>query len=465
MVYNPFKKLDELRYPSGLPSQTTKPYDPWSGYSSLQSSVKNTTTKPPAPPYTPPPATDTAKATTQPSYLTNSQTLADKQKQQAQERLNRSKANTITSYDEKGRLLKESIPMLQNQFAKTQQYFDTGNTNALNKANIAKENIEVEAGSAQRQNAETLRTGQRNIANRFAGLNTSDSYGAGSHVQAQENVQSDFNRLTAENLRQKTNQKAAIDQQLVDYQTSAEKELNGVKAKLDTVIMQIQSDITMNDLQKQNAIDSTIADYEDAVNGIDTSMNKILQDYQLKLMELEKTSLSPEFMQTGKPQNESDYKFLVENSEKYDKYGAMLGKTGGSGDQSQNSKTKALKIAQKIKDSSNYAKSGITGLMRMAMPGSSRRVEGLLQQLTTELQLEDVKRLRGQGTITDAEREILANSISALDLDQKHPGRSKLTLEDFNNEIQNMIDKLSAETEKSTTNRDVYDQLLSRWGY
>lgn len=452
MAYNPFKKLDELRYASSSANQAPKPYDPWAGYSSLQSNQNNTTTKPTydfsqaKSVYTPKPTTTTTATTSTPSYLQTFETLADKQRKQSEERLGRAKEYQTSAYDERNRLLKESIPQLQNQFGQTQGYFDKAMVGATDKANLAKSNIEDTAGSTQRQNAESLRTGRANIANRFAGLGTSDSYGAGSHMQAQENQQSDFNRLTAENLKQKSNQLSEIENNLQTYQLDAQRQLDGLKSTLDQTVSQIQSNMRMNDLDKQKAIDSAVYDYEDSLNTIDTTLNSMYKDYQLKALELEKTSLSKGFMAGGKPENENDYKYLVENSDKYDKYGAMLG-TGASTQKSKKADEIVASIDQILLDPSLGQVTGAKNISTLFPGTPAQTTKNRVNQLLGQLQLSNIDQLKGQGQITEGERAILRDAVTYLGTNQGD--------QDFVNTLTQLRDNLKkgTPTNSSTTNQ------------
>lgn len=86
---------------------------------------------------------------------------------------------------------------------------------------------------------------------------------------------------------------------------------------------------------------------------------------------------------------------------------------------------------------------GITGNVRFALSGKSRQAEGVLKQLLAELQLEESKRMKGQGTMTDSERDLLANSIAAFNLDKN--GRSRLNDKDFKAEISRLYAGLTGQ--------------------
>lgn len=82
------------------------------------------------------------------------------------------------------------------------------------------------------------------------------------------------------------------------------------------------------------------------------------------------------------------------------------------------------------------ATKGITGKVRFGYSDESRKAEGQLKQLVGILQLENIEKLKGQGTITDAERQILKDSLANFNLDKN--GRSRLSNEDFQAEIERL---------------------------
>lgn len=89
---------------------------------------------------------------------------------------------------------------------------------------------------------------------------------------------------------------------------------------------------------------------------------------------------------------------------------------------SADSKNKVLGIVGQLK---NMDLAGVTGRARFALRDRDIEAEALLKQMSAELQLEEAKRLKGQGTLTDAERQILRDAIGSFNFDEK--GRSKLS--------------------------------------
>jgi len=88
----------------------------------------------------------------------------------------------------------------------------------------------------------------------------------------------------------------------------------------------------------------------------------------------------------------------------------------------------------------------ITGNLRLALGTKAQAAEGKLKQLVSKLQLKDIDKLKGQGTITDAERAILKDSLTALNIDKN--GRSSLSDEDFRTELNKIKSALTGGAEQ-----------------
>jgi len=104
---------------------------------------------------------------------------------------------------------------------------------------------------------------------------------------------------------------------------------------------------------------------------------------------------------------------------------------------------------------------GITGKARWAWTDKARKAEGKLKQLNSELQIEESKRLKGQGSMSDAERAILANAVSSFNLDEN--GRSRLSDKDFKAELAKLKTGLSGQGSTTSTAYDenkLLDEVL-----
>ena len=350
-IYNPFekKKKEDFTLPWGtntgslpfgtkFPNQTTNstPNQSVNTASSPQNSSRNrgvyqngqqigsSEKQVVLPSYTPP--APTPKPTNQqsnvPSYITSFKDLAARKRENAAGAKQRQDDYYTNSYAERNRALGAQVPKLQQQFSDTQGFFQKGLANAQQKADYDKQNITDATGSLQREAAQTRQESAARTGQKFAGLNTTDSFGFGSHGRAQENIESDFNRFTQENLRSAEQQKFEVDSNLQEYELTAQQKIDDVRIKLDNVIAQIYSDQTLNDIEKQGALDGVFGDYQSVLDEIDTEMNGVYERYAQSLAELEKNGLSDGFMNTGIPENEADFKMKFENPDEYE---AMFG--------------------------------------------------------------------------------------------------------------------------------------------
>ena len=283
-----------------------------SGYSSQYASNPSN--------YKAPQATQQTQQTQQssvPSYITGYESLAEKQKALLDQQRKQGEDYYGKSYAERNRLLQESIPALQQQFIKTQGNIQKGIDSATQSAEYKKQNAEDQWGESQRQAAKTRQESEGRTRNKFAALGTTDSWGAGSYGQAQENVESDFNRFTQQGLRQKEQNLFDIDKELQIYEIEAQTKLDELNVELDTLERQIRSDITMNALDKQNALDELYNKYESAVMGVEEEMQGVYKDYYQAQQANDAQALSEQFMNTGVPQTEADYRYKTQNYKAY----------------------------------------------------------------------------------------------------------------------------------------------------
>ena len=289
-------------------------------------------------------------------------------------------------------------------------------------------------GDAQRDAAKSLRDTQSQNQKTFAGLNTLDSRGEGSFQQATENTSSDFNRFTQQTLRAKADRFAEIDTTVSKAERQAIALIRQESVKLEDVKRQIQFALRNNDQELANELSDIASNSEGLILSIQEAVTGMkyqadLEKYNLDMQSNEK--LSPEFLQTGQPQNEQDYTWKLNNAKEYGQ--AFPSLTAGNGD----SGTKVSGIVDQLKAMNTQ---GITGAVRFGLSYDSRAAQGLLKQLSSELQIEEAKRLKGQGAMSDSERAILANSIASFNLDKN--GKPNIS----DTRFRQILDELQAKT-------------------
>jgi len=442
-IYNPFekKKKEDFTLPWGtntgslpfgtkFPNQTTNstPNQSVNTASSPQNSSRNrgvyqngqqigsSEKQVVLPSYTPP--APTPKPTNQqsnvPSYITSFKDLAARKRENAAGAKQRQDNYYTNSYAERNRALGAQVPKLQQQFSDTQGFFQKGLANAQQKADYDKQNITDATGSLQREAAQTRQESAARTGQKFAGLNTTDSFGFGSHGRAQENIESDFNRFTQENLRSAEQQKFEVDSNLQEYELTAQQKIDDVRIKLDNVIAQIYSDQTLNDIEKQGALDGVFGDYQSVLDGIDTEMNGVYERYAQSLAELEKNGLSDGFMNTGIPENEADFKMKFENPDEYEAMFESQGVSEKSQDAIDTITTIDDILGRDLHSVLGPLEIRGTALGQSLLGGKGYDTKQLIENVRGNIELSAAGKLKGQGPISEGEREILKRAAAAL---------------------------------------------------
>lgn len=341
-----------------------------------------------------------------PSYITSYENLADKQKALLEQQNKQGQEYYGQSYGERNRLLQESIPDLQSQMIKTQGNIQKGIESAQKSAEFKKQNAEDQWGESQRLAAQTRAKSEARNRNRFAALGTTSSWGAGSYGQAQENVESDFNRFTQQGLRTKEQNMFEIDKALQDYEIEAQTTLDDLEFQVNSAVRQIQSDMRMNDIEKRNALDSLFSDYQAKVLGVEEGMQGVYADYYKALESVEANSLSDVFMQTGQPQTEADFKYMTENYEALEK---MKSPQGGQ------NQGKALSLVNSLLQGNTGAVSGgfrTPGFIAPLVPGAAA-ARADYEGIKNLLSLAERGQLKGSGAVSDFEARMLEKAALA----------------------------------------------------
>lgn len=375
----------------------------------------------------------TVKQTPQPTASENRlsfiSSTADKQKQFAEEQRKQQEDYIRQQYGLANSQLMEQVPAAREQF----NQFKTNTEQTIGDLLAGGERQKGQAsdyyGEAQRLAAKTLRETQGDTQRTFSGLNTLDSRGEGSFDQANTNVMSDFNRTTQQNLKSKADKLSEIDQSVSSAVRSAQQTIVQENAKLTQLERDIQYAMANNNLQQARELTDAYNTTKQYIYDIADNVNNMQYQFSLEKEKLasemvKAKTFTPQFMSTGVPTNQAEYEFLVKNKKNMDSlYGAADNKSSG----------KVNSIADKLLGMNTR---GITGRMRLGFSDESRNAKGLLNQLSSELQLEEAKRLKGQGSMSDAERAILANAVASFNFDKE--GNPQVSDERFQEILQEL---------------------------
>lgn len=282
-----------------------------------------------------------------------------------------------------------------------------------------KQAIEELYGAQQREAMQAQREEQGNLQNLFAGLGTVDS------SVFQNQAANSAARLTGKTQSisaQKTRDLVAANRALSEYKTIAQQLIDQEQANFDTALQNIQNTYAQGTQEYNDAIIAAYATAQDNIYKIENDVTE---------------------------------KELAFEQEK-----AKLGLSDSSSAQgSENSAAKVRNIVEKL---SKMNTKGITGLMRYQWSDEARNAGGLLKQLTSELQLEEAKRMKGQGTMTESERAILANSVAALNPDANGlPQISNERFQDILSELYEQFGGSSGQTQAGGNSLQIGGYIVS----
>jgi len=147
---------------------------------------------------------------------------------------------------------------------------------------------------------------------------------------------------------------------------------------------------------------------QDQMSSIEQQAMQQKQTIALELQKLDASKLSPEFMATGKPTNQAEYDYLVQNADKFKTLGII-------GDQANGNQNKALTMVNNLlaKDTK-----GITGVLRTGnspiaawtgAAGAQADYDGLKNLLA----LAERGQLKGSGAVSDFEAKMLEKAAMA----------------------------------------------------
>lgn len=369
----------------------------------------------PAPTPTPTPTPAPQQQSSKPSYIAGYENLAEQKKKMLGDQRSSQEDYLNKYYGTAGQANQQNIDALNRNLAQNKASYEKSLAMNQARTDTKKQNVEDVWGEGQRQAAMTRKESEGRTRNKFAALGTTDSWGAGSYGQAQENVESDFNRYTQQGLRAKQEDLQELDFALQEYELQSQAKLDDLEMQVTQALNQIAQNQALSEIEKANAIKELGFAYEDAKMQVEEGLQGKYQEYYDKLAASEASEL--DFDDNGQPLNQASYEWMLKNP---DEYKAAFASTDNQS---------ANKVRGIIEQLAPMKTKGFTGLLRIPLSDEARNAEGLVKQLSSELQLEEAKRMKGQGTMTESERAILANSISAMNPDKN--GRPRVSDDRF----------------------------------
>lgn len=254
------------------------------------------------------------------------------QEEQARQR---SADATAQRYNLASENIKGSIPNLRSTMDTYRANTEADIADVVKQGETQKEQTRDYYGEANRTAAQARGETQQQATQKFASQGAIDSAGAGSYRQANENIDSDFNRYVQQNSKEMATKLTDIDTAVGQYQRQAKTLIQNEEAKFNESVRQIEYQLADNEIAKTQAIEQVYQQYNDRINQIRDTLSVIEQQgitqkqtIQLELDKLSKTQFTPEFMATGVPTNQAEYEFMVTNADKMKELGIFGGGQG-----------------------------------------------------------------------------------------------------------------------------------------
>ncbi len=158
----------------------------------------------------------------------------------------------------------------------------------------------------------------------YAALGTIDSYGTGSFTQGNANADSEFNRDTQQRYDTLAQNLTDIDRTVANYKTEALALIDTEKAKYEDTVRQINTQLRDNEVARRGAIKQAYYATQEAINKISdeyeglrisAEQNKLTFEQEMEKLIAENTmsTVSDWFKQTGQPQTQDDFNFIIKN--------------------------------------------------------------------------------------------------------------------------------------------------------
>lgn len=347
-------------------------------YKNISSTPKDTTTSAPS----------TEKPSAFQQYLSSIQQIADKQKARSSANLGNTEKYYTNLYNTTNNALLGQIPEEQQNFE---------NYKAAQQARVARaesalpgqeEMVTTDYGAAQKARAQTRAESEARLRNQFAGMNASDSYGAGSLTSEISGLENTFNAQTASAEVQRLGDIFKLRQNVQDVKDESDSLVAAEEVKLRATIRSIKSQVGLNNIEKENLIQQAYQIAQDKVDEIDNYIAQL------------------EYQNIG---------------------------TSTAGAENKN------KVATMVQNLLNADTNPITGFNRIVLPGTkAATTKADWEGLKNLLALAKRGELKGSGSVSDFEAKMLEKAAMAgLD-----PTMDDAT---FRSRLQLLMNDLSAE--------------------
>lgn len=220
--------------------------------------------------------------------------------------------------------LRGQIPILDERMGKYESGVRANMAQADTIGAEQKTAAQTYTGDAQRTAMQNKRQTDSQREKQYAALGTIDSYGTGSFTQGNANADSEFNRDTQQRYDTLAQNLTDIDRTVANYKTEALALIDTEKAKYEDTVRQINTQLRDNEVARRGAIKQAYYATQEAINKISdeyeglrisAEQNKLTFEQEMEKLIAENTmpTVSDWFKQTGQPQTQDDFNFIIKN--------------------------------------------------------------------------------------------------------------------------------------------------------
>jgi len=244
-------------------------------------------------------------------------------------------------FDNANNDLRGEIPRLDERFGK----FEAGVRENMAQADQIgaeqKGNAQTYTGSAQRTAMENKRQTDAQREKQYAALGTIDSYGTGSFTQGNANADTEFNRNTQQRYDALAQNLTDIDRTVANAKRESLSLIDQERTKYEDTVRQINIQLRDNEVARKGAITEAYYATQERINAISDQYEGLRisheqqkltfeQEMEKLVLENQMPSVSDWFLQTGQPQTQDDFNFIIKNPQGATALQKMIGGSGGS---------------------------------------------------------------------------------------------------------------------------------------
>lgn len=244
--------------------------------------------------------------------------------QQQKDRYNDTVGIQNTMFDNANNDLRGEIPRLDERFGKFESGVRANMAEADQIGSEQKTNAQTYTGSAQRTAMENKRQTDAQREKQYAALGTIDSYGTGSFTQGNANADTEFTKGTQGRYDALAQNMTEIDRTVANAKREALGLIDQERTKYEDTVRQINTQLRDNEVGRKAALTEAYYSTQEAISGIQDQYEglRIAQEQQKLTFEQEMEKLTAEntmptvsdwFKQTGQPQTQDDFNFIIKN--------------------------------------------------------------------------------------------------------------------------------------------------------